>query len=70
MTSHTTAIIFDNGTFFCAYLDNGRVRVGMNGIKCFDIKADHPQYKLAVSAKTENDVEAIFDTLMDTCWDE
>jgi len=62
---HTTKFIFDNGTFFAAHLDNGKVRLGMNDIKAFDLPVGHPHYEAAVNANTAEAVEAVFDDLHD-----
>lgn len=36
-----TALIFDNGEFFAAQLNNGGVRVGMNGVVALNVPAGH-----------------------------
>jgi len=49
----TTGFIFDNGEYFAAHLDNGGVRVGMNGYIALDLPANHPLYAEAAALTVE-----------------
>lgn len=60
MSARTTSFIFDNGEYFAAHLNNGGIRVGMNGVCALDVPAGHPLYAEAM-AVTENTVEAFID---------
>lgn len=56
--------IFQDDTFFSAELDNGGVRVGMIGIRCFDIPKNHAAHNRVLMAETREQVETIFDECM------
>lgn len=60
----TERFIFDNGTFFSAKTSAGNVRIGMNGLRSFDVPPTHALYNLALVADSETDVEDLFDRLM------
>ena len=59
--AHTTAFIVRNEDgYFVAYLDNGGVRVGLEGCAAFDFPAGHAKHAEAM-ALNNGTVEAFFD---------
>lgn len=49
-----TGFIFDNGEYFAAHLENGGVRVGMNGLVALDLPAGHRLYDEAATLTAEH----------------
>lgn len=44
MTKKITQFIFDDGEYFAAHLEEGGLRVGMNGLMALDVPAGHDLY--------------------------
>ncbi len=63
--AHTTTIFVDTKDYIAADLDDGGVRIGLYGRTCFELPATHDLYNAVKECKTSDDVEEIFDTMMD-----
>lgn len=59
MSALTTGMIFDNGEYFVANLDNGGVRMGMNGEASVDFPVSHDNYATTVALGKSGNAESI-----------
>lgn len=57
--AHTTEMLFDNGDYFIAVLDDGGIRLGMRDMASINFPADHAKYEVVKSLAAAADAEAI-----------
>ena len=58
-----TKVIFEEGDYYTALLDDGGIRVGRQGRAMHDIPKGHPQFGRAFEARTLAEVKALYDEL-------
>lgn len=61
--AHTTKIIFDDGDYFTAMLDDGGIRIGLKGFNCYDIPSGHAWFARVAEATTRVEIESYHDDL-------
>lgn len=57
--AHTTEMLFDNGDYFIANLDDGGIRLGMRDMASINFPNDHAKYEVVKTLAVSADAEAI-----------
>lgn len=62
-TNRITNFNFDNGEYYSANLEDGSIRVGMNGLCHLQVPSSHAEYT-RMSALTLDTIEAFIDGMV------
>ena len=64
IAAKTTNMLFNDGEYFVANLNDGGVRIGFAGMECFDIPKGHAWFDRVLEANSRPVVEDLHDQLM------